>query len=164
MFSATDHVYHSGNVVDMNKDGVLNGRLVADTDFIREKATLEKKKQNNPSVAVKVESAAAAVTRVLAQAGASLHRDAIDTRIIGYLKSLGKAGQIFKTEVDAGGQGAINVGTPIVDTDRDGIPDDWEKKHGLNSSNPNDASTISKSGYSKLEEYLNDFYGAACRL
>lgn len=47
-------------------------------------------------------------------------------------------------------------GKPYVDTDKDGIPDKWEKKHGLN---PNDASDAKLDtdgdGYSNIEEYLN---------
>jgi pectate lyase len=156
MFSETDHVYHAGNFADLNKDGVLNGRAVIDTDFVHEKATLVSKKQNNPSTAVKVESAGDAYKKVLAQAGASLKRDAVDQRIIGYLKSLGKDGKIFKTEVDAGGQPDIAAAKADKDTDGDGITDAWEKKMNLNSSNAKDASVISKAtGYSKLEEYLN---------
>ena len=34
MFSATDYVYEKGNYVDINKDGLLNGRLVIDSDFV----------------------------------------------------------------------------------------------------------------------------------
>ena len=37
MFTTTDHVYHQGNYVDMNKDGILNGRLVVDSDFVSKK-------------------------------------------------------------------------------------------------------------------------------
>lgn len=46
--------------------------------------------------------------------------------------------------------------TPLVDTDGDGMPDEWEKANGLN---PNDASDgikdNDKDGYTNLEEYLN---------
>ena len=43
-----------------------------------------------------------------------------------------------------------------VDTDKDGMPDDWEKKHGLDPINAADASAnkISKS-YTNIEVYLN---------
>src|SRR3569833_2187837 len=46
-------------------------------------------------------------------------------------------------------------GTPYKDSDSDGIPDEWEVKHGLNPKNASDASLITKTGYSNLEEYLN---------
>ncbi len=47
-------------------------------------------------------------------------------------------------------------GKPYVDTDSDGMPDKWEKKHGLN---PNDASDangdINGDGYTNIEKYIN---------
>ena len=47
-----------------------------------------------------------------------------------------------------------------VDSDHDGIPDDWEKAHGLN---PNDSSDANKDlngdGYTNLEKYLNSLVG-----
>jgi hypothetical protein len=46
-------------------------------------------------------------------------------------------------------------GTPYKDTDNDGIPDDWERKNGLNPKYPSDASKIAKNGYSNIENYLN---------
>jgi pectate lyase len=154
-FSATDHVYHSGNYVDMDKDGVLNGRLVIDTDFVHEKATLVTKKQNNPVNAIKPESAADAFKKVMAVAGASLHRDAVDSRIIGYMQSIGKEGKIFKTEADAGGQPAIGGGTILTDTDRDGMPDAWEKAKGLNVSRADAGDYKLSKQYTNLEVYIN---------
>jgi pectate lyase len=41
------------------------------------------------------------------------------------------------------------------DTDRDGIPDAWERKRGLNPSDPADRNTLARSGYTMLEEYIN---------
>lgn len=155
MFSATDHVYHKGNYVDLNKDGKLNGRLVTDKDFIKETATLLKEPTLLSKSNVKVSRAAEACKVVMAEVGSSLKRDAIDNRIIGYFKSLGKAGQIFKTEADAGGQQAVKeIISAVKDTDRDGIPDNWEEKNKLNLNDTADAAIISKSGYTNLELYL----------
>jgi hypothetical protein len=156
MFSATDQVYHSGNYVDMNKDGILNGRLIVDTDFVHAEATLKTARQNTGMDLKNIETATAAFGTVLAEAGASLHRDAVDERIIGYLKSLGKEGKIFKSEVDAGGQPKLNSGTPLKDTDGDGIPDAWEKANHLNPNNAADANTKATGcQYTTLEVYLN---------
>jgi hypothetical protein len=167
MFTTTDHVYQRGNYVDINRDGILNGRKVSDTDFVSTKvkpaiivdsnsvkgATLVK--EPNFKGSVTVDEAAVAYETVLREAGASLHRDAIDNRIIGYLKTIGKEGKIFKTEVDAGGQGAIAGGIVPIDTDDDGIPDAWERSNKLNPKNRTDAQRINKDGYSNLERYLN---------
>jgi len=43
---------------------------------------------------------------------------------------------------------------PPPDTDRDGMPDAWEKTHGLDPARDDSAKTMS-SGYTAVEEYLN---------
>jgi hypothetical protein len=156
MFSATDHVYHQGNFADLNKDGKLNGRLITDEDIIKETATLLKEPTLLSKSNVKVSKADEALKVVMAEAGASLKRDPVDSRIIGYLKSLGKKGQIFKTEADAGGQPLVKqVLSSIKDTDEDGIPDSWENKNKLDAKNAADSKKIKEDGYTNLEKYLN---------
>lgn len=47
-------------------------------------------------------------------------------------------------------------GKPYVDTDKDGMPDAWEKKHGLNPKDPYDAKgDLNGDGYSNIEDYIN---------
>ena len=42
------------------------------------------------------------------------------------------------------------------DTDGDGLPDDWEKKHGLNLSDSSDAvRDTDGDGYTNIEEFIN---------
>ena len=48
------------------------------------------------------------------------------------------------------------TGTPRIDTDGDGMPDEWEKAHGLNPSDPSDATQLTPSGYMNIELYIND--------
>jgi hypothetical protein len=154
MFTATDHVYHKGNYVDLNKDGKLNGRLTVDSDFVKRGLTLLK--QPNFKSSVKIESATEAYQKVLAEAGASIQRDAVDSRIIGYLKSLGKEGVIFKSEVDAGGQQELPEARSLADSNRNGIPDNWESTHKVNAQNTANANKVENDGYTRLEKYLND--------
>lgn len=45
---------------------------------------------------------------------------------------------------------------PQQDSDGDGMPDTWERKHGLNANNPGDSGRVMKSGFTAVEEYLND--------
>ena len=92
---------------------------------------------------------------MLASAGASLVRDAADTRMIGQLRSLGKQGKIINSEADVSGIGTLVSKPCPTDTDDDGMPDAWEAAHGLNPNDPKDASGISKSGYTHIEEYIN---------
>lgn len=159
MFTATDHVYQKGNKVDQDKDGVLNGRLVTDEDFLQTGATLETKAQNSSFALSGIEQPEAAYEKILVQAGASLYRDDVDNRLVGYVKSLGKEGQIIKTETEVGGQKEFKSISKEKDTDGDGIPDSWEIKHHLNPTNPKDANSVNQDGYSNLEEYLNDLVG-----
>ncbi|MEO7310736.1 MAG: hypothetical protein ABIX01_10070 [Chitinophagaceae bacterium] len=156
MFSATDHVYQSGNYVDLDKNGSLNGRLVADSDFTKATATLLEKPTHSPLIPVKVEDAAAACRTVLQTAGASIVRDSVDSRLISYLQSMGTKGKIFQTEADAGGQPTIYSDKALPDTDGDGIPDIWEKQHGLQAGNGADGKEFKLSKtYTNLEVYIN---------
>lgn len=43
-----------------------------------------------------------------------------------------------------------------ADADKDGMPDEWEIKNGLNPNNAEDGNTIAPSGYTWIEEYLNE--------
>jgi pectate lyase len=156
MFTATDHVYQQGNYVDLNKDGVLNGRVITNEDFQKQGATLQDKPHNVAMNPKNIEKPEDALKTVIAEAGASMHRDAVDNRLIDCVKSLGKTGKIIKSEVEAGGQPNIALVKGLTDTDGDGIPDSWEKAHKLNPNDPADGKTISANGYSNLEIYINE--------
>src|SRR3990167_7554302 len=49
----------------------------------------------------------------------------------------------------------IEPGIAYIDTDGDGMPDEWEIAHDLNPNDPSDGPTIDSSGYSNLELFLN---------
>lgn len=156
MFTATDHVYHRDNYVDLDKDGKVNGRFVTDEDFIKQKATLVKVPSAISRSNVKISAATDMWKVIMNEAGSSLKRDAVDQRIIGYFKSLGRKGHIFKTEADAGGQPKVKKQiSKLKDTDADGIPNRWETKNNLNAKDSGDAAIISKTGYTNLENYIN---------
>jgi len=109
-----------------------------------------------PPVAVTTVSAEEAYKIVQAQAGCSLHRDSVDTRLFAELTSLGTKGKIIKDEAESGGIGEIKPAIAPTDTDKDGIPDDWEKAYGLNPNDPADAKRLDKSGYMMIEMYANE--------
>ncbi len=47
-------------------------------------------------------------------------------------------------------------GEPVPDADQDGLPDNWEKKHGFDPQDASDAiSDADGNGYSNIEEYIN---------
>ena len=165
-FYATDHVYQAGNFADLDTDGTLNGQPVAATDFHRadEKTytmpTFVSAAAMHPSIAVTVESAANAYDRIVASAGCSLRRDAVDRRLIDELTSLGKKGKTLphtddKGEALAGGMGEVKGGPAPLDSDGDGMPDAWEIAHGLNPRDAADAAKLDASGYTQLEVYVN---------
>lgn len=110
------------------------------------------------------QTAEEAYETVLSKAGCSLHRDAIDTRIAEEVRtgtatckgSNGSTGGLIDTPTDAGGYPTYNNGTAPKDTDRDGMPDEWETAHGLDPNNASDGKlTTLQSPYTNLEVYLN---------
>lgn len=115
---------------------------------------------------VTTHSATVAFEKVLAYAGASFRRDAVDARYAQeaedgtatYLGSVtGKPG-IIDTQQDVGGWPALDKGTKLADTDKDGMPDDWETANGLNPKANTDGKkyTLDPKGYyTNLEVYLN---------
>lgn len=92
---------------------------------------------------------------VLRQAGAVLpRRGPVDQRVVTEVYQGEK--KIVNTPSEVGGWPEDALAQPPSDSDRDGIPDSWEKKHGLNPSNSEDSfRDPDNDGYSNLEEYLN---------
>ena len=165
-YTNTDHAYQTGNMVDVNKDGQLNGRAVVNADFQgTSPPTFEAAAHSKPPVPVTVLSAEDAYARVVAQAGTCQHRDAVELRLIGQLTSLGTKGAIIADESDVGGQPAMTQVTRPAgfDTDGDGIPDTWETAHGLNPNSASDGSgDYTGDGYTNVEKYLNELADLAC--
>jgi len=100
---------------------------------------------------------------VLAHAGASMPvRDAVDVRIVNEVKSktasgkgvLGKPG-IIDSPSAAGGWPQYKSAAAPADSDQDGMPDEWEKRHNMNATDPADRNRINAEGYTMLETYIN---------
>ena len=91
---------------------------------------------------------------VLNRAGASLIRDAVDKRIVASVRN--RTGKLVVSQRDVGGWPPLAKGAPWRDADGDGVPDDWEKDHRLDPSNPADgAADRDGDGYTNVEEWLN---------
>ena len=103
--------------------------------------------------AVAADPAPRAYERVLAGAGASLVRDAIDLKVVAGVR--GKTGRIIDNEAQDGGWPALRSGTAPIDSDQDGMPDAWERARGLDPARADGAADRDRDGYSNLEEYLN---------
>lgn len=100
------------------------------------------------------QGAADAYELVLARAGASLHRDAVDTRVIENVRK--KQGKLLDSQSEVGGWPTLHSHPAPIDTDGDGMPDVWEQTHGLDAHNPEDHNgDRNGDGYTNLEEYLN---------
>jgi len=92
---------------------------------------------------------------VLARGGAVLpKRDAVDRRVVEEVTS-GK-GHILNSQAEVGGWPELQGGAVPHDSDGDGMPDEWERQHGLNPDSPADgAQDRNGDGYTNVEEYLN---------
>ncbi|KAA6351980.1 hypothetical protein EZS27_000680 [termite gut metagenome] len=101
---------------------------------------------------------------VLNYAGASLMRDATDVRIVDevrkgvytYSGSQGSKNGLIDSQTDVGGWAELETGTVLEDKDKDGMPDWWEEKHGLNPETDDSALYSLDKGYSNVEIYLNE--------
>jgi len=113
-----------------------------------------------PSMPIREQSAEEAYESVLEHVGCSLPvRDAIDARIIEEVRS-GTASRgengFVKDQEEAGGWITMKTGTARADADEDGMPDEWERQHGLKPGDASDHVADSDGdGYTNIEEYLN---------
>lgn len=125
-------------------------------------------------VYVTTHDAATAYEKVLKYAGASLSRDEVDSMMV-YDTQYGKASHtgvglfnslpgIINSQEDNRPSNAPDdwsawptlesLACP-TDTDRDGMPDEWESAHGLNPTDASDGNTTNEEGYTMLEVYMN---------
>lgn len=134
---------------------------------------------------LQIQPASDAYKTVLANAGATLpKRDAVDVRItktvrtgkvtaqpgadleqrldgVGYTKeTIAKIVELVPKGIithpsQVGGYPDYQ-GKPYKDSDGDGLPDNWEKKHGLNPNEAADASLdLNGDGYTNIEDFIN---------
>lgn len=150
----------AGNVLDGNPAVTADNRLGVDQgnggELVVPKAF--------PAEPVTTQSAADSYELVLRQVGASLCRDTLDHRIIRDVRK--GEGRIMDV------QGGYPHGTPygvshvawprlrtkpaLSDTDADGMPDEWERLHGLDPNDPADAVRTSLHAYyTNVEVYIN---------
>ena len=97
--------------------------------------------------------AAEAEAAVLARAGASRVRDAVDVRVIASVRD--RTGRIIDSQDEVGGWPDLDPGTPWIDADGDGMPDDWERAQGHDPATPDGDADPDGDGFTNLEDWLN---------
>ena len=146
-------VWESGNIVDATVNGVLD---FEPADFSRSEssqAVLVDSRFDYPLVPS--EDPYLAYESILEWVGASLNRDDVDTRIIQDV--INQTGGIIDSQTEIGGLPNLANALARMDTDQDGMPDDWENAFPfldpLNAEDRND--DFDGDGYTNLEHYLN---------
>ncbi|WP_425397312.1 pectate lyase family protein [Aeoliella sp.] len=167
-------VRHAGNVHDRTVDGECNGELIDTPDDVAagfhdmndddEIAAADPPFEFIDNLETKVLSADQAVESVKQHVGASLWRDEVDHRVIDSFAT--GTGRLIDSQEELRVGGVLPGIDDLkmtkrpedFDTDRDGMPNEWEARHGLDANNPNDQrqTTLSSAGYTNLETYLND--------
>ncbi len=106
-----------------------------------------------------------AFEKVLEHAGASLQRDAVDNRVVTevrtgtatYTGTRSKKPGIIDSQKEVGGWPELRARPAPQDTDRDGMPDEWENRNGLNAHDESDAAKFDLDDeYTNVELYLNE--------
>jgi hypothetical protein len=157
--------YLAGNIMEGNK------RLTTDNWSGLDLSNIPEKRRNEAiagqpfpiTARLSEQTAKEALQAVLQNAGAIYpKRDAVDARIVAEVKdkkalgmgSFGKPGIIDSPEA-VGGWPEYKNGQALPDADNDGMPDEWERKNGLNPKDADDRNKVGKDGYTMLEVYLN---------
>ena len=103
-----------------------------------------------------IETAQEAYESCLKQSGCSLVRDAVDERLIESIRN--NTGKVIDSQDEVAGWDRYPsiVRPPDFDTDRDGMPDEWERTSGLDPDDPSDGNQDrNDDGFTNLEDYLN---------
>ena len=151
-FDGGQTVYAVGNLLDSGRNGTLDGVPTAPAGD-----TVSATPWSPVTYAIPAVSAPDAYRIDVSNAGA-FPSDPLDALVISQVMSLGTSGNIItspaNTGLGNGGFGTIEGGTPLVETDGDGIPDIWKNAVGL-SLYTNQAMATAPDGFTYIEDYLN---------
>ena len=150
-------IYASGNMIDKNRDGLLNGEP-SSIYYYQGVGEELSKPWNELTTKGPVLSAASAWRYVNSQSGV-LPYDDIDSLVWYQVNTLGTAGSLVKSVGAMGikannGWGEVIAGTAAKDSDKDGMPDYFEEAMGYDASK-DDAMTKESDGYVRIEKYMN---------
>jgi len=170
--NGSDEIYASGNMVDTNRNGQLDGSAFSASGS---GATVESNPWFASTSTIPTFSATGAYNYDTTFAGDSLSRDTLDGLDIGQVESLGTSGGTtakgdflythpYQDGLANNGYGVITGGTAPTSSANDGIPDTWATTrgvgtwatlHGTTTSNPAFAIVRDPLGYTEIEDYAN---------
>lgn len=147
------HFYGDDNWQDSNMDGIYNPLLVASYSAADRQST----PYDYPEL--ELYPGNELIEKNLPSVGASLpYRDYVDCYMVDEIMSYGKKGALVADE------STLVYGIPTtwkvwsghtrIDTDKDGMPDEWENANGTDPS-VNDATVVAANGYLNIENYVN---------
>jgi pectate lyase len=155
-YSALSGIYVENNIGRYwdGRGGILYGTASPDKAIIwGDNGGIPVRAQRYPHPQVTTSSPQQAYHNVLNQVGA-LPRDSADARVIADVRN--GTGRWPEDPLEVGGWPRLASGTPPVDTDHDGMPDEWELSHGLNPKKASDGQADTDGdGFSNFEEYLH---------
>lgn len=153
--------------------GIYNQINSSDNDNTFTAVTKDTMRLNEPIpfVITTTHTAEKAYEKVLQYAGASLSRDSYDALMVDDTRNTratytgkGLSRGFINSQEDNKPTGAgddwsawptLNSTAAPVDTDGDGMPDEWETANGLNPNDVSDGNVVNSEGYTNLEVYLN---------
>ena len=156
--SSRFNIFANDNWVDPDRDGVLDGSLVTSYPG----ATVVGTRHAFPTTTTM--TAHQAVNHVMENVGPNIVRDVVDQRMVDEVASFGTLGGVIERESHlfpnfGTDPTYLNPRARLVDSDRDGIADNWETNRGLNPNNGADWKPLNGAGYTRLEEYINELGG-----
>lgn len=168
--------YFKSGTISKHKDRIINpsipyGQFYVNGNFIEgypkittnnwdggvqtENPLLAKAKEEFGKNEIKTHTAQETLQLVTKYAGASLKRDEVDNRLINYLTNgyPKNISGIINSQNEVGGFPILNSTITNIDSDKDGLPDDWEKANNLKIGIKNGANFDLSSQYSNIEVY-----------
>jgi len=150
----TSSFYVNGNVLTSSEEITNNNKL--GLKDATNKQILDKRVEL--LIPLELDTAETAYERALNEAGAILpRRSAQDARLINDIRN--GTGGMINSPSEVGGYPTDEAVSNVKDSDKDGMPDDWEVENGLNPNDASDSSLFRDDGYTNLEYYLNNLAG-----
>ncbi|WP_373497211.1 pectate lyase [Aquiflexum sp.] len=157
--------YIDGNILEGRENQTQNNWLgvIAKSGSINDKQNMELAAPLNFEALHSSHNAMQAFEKVLEFSGASLKRDAVDVRVLDNVKngtytaegSRGSINGLIDSQEDVGGWPDLVSLQPPLDSDNDGMPDEWEIANGLNPMKVDSKERNLSTAYDNIEVYIN---------